>query len=49
MTDYQKPYHLLFNAITDALEALERLDVPAATRLLQDAQIKAEEVILEEA
>ena len=25
MTDYQKPYHLLFNAITDALEALERL------------------------
>ena len=30
MTDYQKLYHLLFNAITDALEALGRLDVPAA-------------------
>ena len=49
MTDYQKPYHLLFNAITDALEALGHLDVPTATRLLEEAQIKAEEVILEEA
>ena len=47
MTDYQKLYHLLFNAITDALEALGRLDVPAATRLLEDAQIQAEEILLE--
>lgn len=48
MTDYQKLYHLLFNAITDALEALGRLDVPTATRLLEDAQIRAEDHILEE-
>lgn len=48
MTDYQKLYHLLFNAITDGLEALGRLDVPAAVRLLEDAQIKAEEIILSE-
>ena len=45
MTDYQKLYHLLFNAITDALE---RLDVPAATRLLEEAQTRAEDHILEE-
>lgn len=49
MTDYQKPYYLLFNAITDALEALGKLDVPAATHLLEEAQIKAEEHIIEEA
>ena len=48
MTDYQKLYHLLFNAITDALEALGHLDVPAATRLLVDAQTQAEDHILEE-
>ena len=46
MTDYQKLYHLLFNATTDALEALGRLDVPAATRLLEDAQVEAEDRIL---
>ena len=38
----------LFNAITDALEALGHLDVPAATRLLEDAQTQAEDHILEE-
>lgn len=48
MTDYQKPYYLLFNTITDALEALGRLEVPTATRLLEDAQIKAEEYIIGE-
>ena len=48
MTDYKKLYHLLFNAITDALEALGRLDVPAATRLLEDAQITAEEIVISE-
>ena len=47
MTDYKKLYHLLFNAITDSLEALGHLDVPAATRLLEDAQSQAEERILE--
>lgn len=46
MTDYKKLYHLLFNAITDALEALGRLDMPAATHLLEDAQIKAEEIVI---
>ena len=48
MTDYKELYHLLFNAITDALEALGRLDIPAAVRVLEDAQIQAEEIILEQ-
>ncbi|MCI8553271.1 MAG: hypothetical protein HFF56_09865 [Lawsonibacter sp.] len=48
MTDYKKLYHLLFNSITDALEALGRLDVPTASRLLEEAQIKAEDIILDD-
>lgn len=47
MTDYKTLYHLLFNAITDGLEAFGQLDVPRATRLLEDAQIQAEEILLE--
>lgn len=47
MTDYKKLYHLLFNAITDALEALGHLEIPTANRLLEDAQIKAEEMVIE--
>ena len=48
MTDYKKPYHLLFNSITDALEALGHLDVPTASRLLEEAQIKVENMILDD-
>lgn len=48
MEDYQKNYYLLFNAITDALESLGKLDVPTAIHLLEDAQIKAEERIIKE-
>lgn len=49
MVNYEKLYHLLFNAITDSLEALGHLDVPATIRLLEDAQRKAEEIVLEDA
>ena len=48
MTDYKTLYHMMFNAATDALEALGRLDVSAAARLLENAQIKAEKQILDE-
>ena len=41
MTDYQKMYTLLFNAITDAEESLRRLQA----RLI-DAQQKAEELFI---
>lgn len=46
MINYEELYHLLFNAITDALEAMGRLDVPMACRLLEDAQVEAEDRIL---
>ena len=48
MTDYKKLYHLLFNAITDALDGIARLELTAAVQRLKDAQIKAEEIILED-
>ena len=48
MTDYKKLYHLLFNAITDSLEALGRLEIPTAVQLLRDAQINAEEIVISE-
>ncbi len=48
MTDYKKLYHLLFNAITDALDGIDRLELTAAVQRLKDAQIKAEEIILED-
>lgn len=48
MTDYKELYHLLFNAITDTLEALGHLDISTANRLLEGAQVQAEERILEE-
>lgn len=41
-------YHLLFNSITDALEAMENLDFGEAKRVLVKAQQEAEEVYLSE-
>ena len=43
MTDYQKMYTLLFNAITDALELLAAGDVIAMRNTLQDAQRHTEQ------
>ena len=43
MQDYQKLYALLFNACTDAVEAMERMDFGTAIDLLIAAQQQAEE------
>lgn len=43
MVDYQKHYTKLFNAITDALNALDRLNVGQAREILCKAQQEAEE------
>ena len=43
MQDYQKLYALLFNACTDAVEAMERMDFGTAKDLLIAAQQQAEE------
>lgn len=43
MQNYQKLYTLLFNACTDAVEAMERMDFGTAKDLLIAAQQQAEE------
>ena len=41
MADYQKMYTTMFNAATDALNALDRLDIGRAKELLMQAQLRA--------
>lgn len=47
MPDYEKLYHLLFNAATDAVEKLAQGDPDAARRLLIQAQQQAEALYLD--
>ena len=49
MSDYEKMYHLLFNAITDALEQMEKQNLGSAKDLLTTAQQKTEEIYMESA
>ena len=46
MPDYEKMYHLLFNAITDALEQIEQQNFGSAKDLLIAAQQEAEEIYM---
>ncbi len=46
MTDHQKMYLLLFNAITDALEQLDAQNHGEARNTLIAAQQKAEEIYM---
>ena len=46
MPDYEKMYHLLFNAITDALEQIEQQNFGSAMDLLIAAQQEAEEIYM---
>ena len=48
MPDYQKMYTCLFNAITDALGALNDLNIGETRERLIRAQQQAEELYLEE-
>ena len=47
--NYEKMYHLLFNAITDALEQMEKQNLGSAKGLLTTAQQKTEEIYMESA
>ena len=47
--NYEKMYHLLFNAITDALEQMEKQNLGSAKDLLTTDQQKAEEIYMESA
>ena len=44
--NYEKLYHLLFNAITDALEQMEHQNYGTAKDLLIAAQQEAEEIYM---
>ncbi len=46
MPDYEKMYHLLFNAATDALEQIEQQNFGSAKDLLIAAQQQAEEIYI---
>ena len=46
MPNYQKLYTKMFNAATDALEALDSLNIGLAKDLLRRAQQEAEEVYM---
>ena len=48
MPDYEKLYHLLFNAITDALEEMENQNYGEAADLLRKAQADAEDMYIED-
>jgi len=47
MMDYQKAYSLLFNAITDALEAMEAQNFGQAQQALVSAQQQTEELYMD--
>ena len=47
MPDYKELYHILFNAVTDALEALDSGDSALAGQLLREAQLRTEELYVE--
>lgn len=49
LPDYQKMYAELFNAVTDALELLEKKETERPSFLLMAAQRRAEEIYLETA
>ena len=44
--DYKKPYLILFNGITDALDSLDRMNFGKVRNILMDAQQEAEEAYL---
>ena len=44
---YQKMYLILFNALTDAIEKIERKDLEGAIERLKSAQQQAEECYIE--
>lgn len=46
MPDYQKMYLTAFNAITDALKELDRLNIGRAKACLREAQCRAEDIFV---
>ena len=46
MAPYQKKYTHLFNAVTDALDALEQMDIGRARCILQNSQLETERIYI---
>ena len=46
MSHYQKMYSVLFNAVSDALEELDKLNIGAAKEYLKEAQFHTEEIYM---
>lgn len=46
MAQYQKMYTAAFNAMSDALEELDRLNIGRAQEILRDAQSRTEELYI---
>lgn len=49
MPDYQKMYAVAFNAISDALEELDKLNIGTAKECLKEAQFHTEELYISQA
>lgn len=47
MPNYQEMYFILFNAVTDALDAIEKRNIGKASELLCQAQKKTESLYIE--
>lgn len=48
MPNYQKMYAITFNAISDALEELDKLNIGMAKEHLREAQYHTEEIYISE-
>ena len=46
MSEYQKPYYILFNSITDAIGEIEKMNYGMAKNFLLLAQMRAEEAFI---
>lgn len=46
MSHYQKMYSVLFNAVSDALGELDKLNIGAAKEYLKEAQFHTEEIYM---
>lgn len=46
MSNYQNMYSVLFNAVSDALKELDKLNIGAAREYLKEAQFHTEEIYM---
>lgn len=47
MPDYEKMYKIIFNAVTDAIDMIDELEIKEAKEILKASQIKTEELYID--